>query len=96
MKTTFTILAIVLMNVSFAQQPIPEGKKVFESKCAKCHGKNGGRGFFGAADLRVNRLSDPELLHTISKGKNRMPSWEKRLNAGQIKSVITYIKTLRK
>lgn len=92
MKTKITIAVLFLALTLSAQH---DGKKIFESKCAKCHGNDGMKGRFGAANLKVNRSDDSQLFRVISKGKNWMPSWEKKLRPEQIKSVITYIKTLR-
>lgn len=95
-KMTLIVTAILAANNVNAHKTPLYGQQLFESKCAKCHGKNGAKGFFGAANLQTNRKSDTELQHMISKGRNFMPSWEKRLSPEQMKSVITYIKTLRK
>lgn len=76
--------------------PAPTGgKAIFESKCAVCHGRDGGRGRFGAKDLRKSTLDDTQLFNTISNGRAVMPRWKDRLSTDQINDVIVYIKTLR-
>lgn len=93
MRTAIALIVILVAVSVTAQQP--DGRKLFEAKCAKCHGKDGLRGRFGAANLKISRLDDVQLFRVISKGKNWMPAWERKLAPEQIRSVITYIKTLR-
>ena len=99
MKLIGTIV-FILLNISITTaQKLPKsktGKELFESKCTLCHGKDGTRGVFGAKNLQISRLNDTALVETISKGRNIMPSWERKLTTDQIKLVIEYIKTLRK
>lgn len=78
-----------------SQPPVPEGRKIYESKCAKCHGENGTRGLLGAKNLQISKLNDNDLYTIISEGKRKMPSWKKKLTTEQIHLVITYIKSLR-
>jgi len=79
-----------------AQNPALTGRALFEKKCATCHGTDGTKGRWGAANLQISKLGNDELLYTISNGRGIMPNWGKRLSAIQISSVIEYIKTLRK
>lgn len=71
------------------------GKELYEKKCAKCHGKDGAKGFFGAANLRISRLDDAGYIKVILSGRNRMPAWQKKLTEGQINLVVLYVKGLR-
>lgn len=72
------------------------GKEIFENKCAKCHGDDGTKGKWGAKNLQKSRLDNEELTRIVSKGKNFMPSWEKRLSKEELNSVLGYVKGLRK
>ena len=93
----FTIIAALgYHTAASAQNPPLTGRALFEKKCATCHGNDGTRGRWGAANLRLSKLDNNELLYTISNGRGFMPNWKKKLTAGQISSVIEYIKTLRK
>ncbi|MGN8069921.1 cytochrome c [Mucilaginibacter sp. SG564] len=95
--TTLIIIALLCWNqIAYAQNSPLTGKPLFEKKCATCHGNDGTRGRWGAANLRLSKLDNNELLYTISNGRGFMPNWGKKLTAGQISSVIEYIKTLRK
>jgi cytochrome c6 len=94
----FISLAIGLsMNAAvFANKSGHDGRAIFTSNCARCHGENGARGKFGAKDLQKSKLTDMELVNIIANGKRVMPSWKKKLNEEQIRSVKDYIKTFRR
>ncbi len=91
------ILAVLFISLSArAQKPEKTGKEIFESRCAKCHGKDGTKGLWGAINLKGSQISDNERITTISKGRRIMPSWKGRLTEKEIKSVAEYVKTLKK
>jgi mono/diheme cytochrome c family protein len=96
----FTIaLAVVLL-------PLPahaQGADVFKSKCAICHGADGTGSAIGkkmgVRDLtspEVQKQTDAELTATITNGKDKMPEFGDKLTAEEIKSVVAYIRTLKK
>jgi mono/diheme cytochrome c family protein len=73
----------------------------FKSKCALCHGPDGGGSSVGKTmnvpDLRseaVQKRSDAELGQVISDGKGGMPSFKKSLSEDQIHGLVTYIRSL--
>lgn len=96
-RSFIIFLALLLCGArySMAQQPDAAGRKIYESKCAKCHGEKGTRGFLGAKNLRVSKLNDHELYTTISEGKRIMPSWKHKLAPEKIHEVVRYVKSLR-
>jgi mono/diheme cytochrome c family protein len=88
-------LLLLCPALALAQPNVASGKYLFERNCTMCHGSNGGKGRFGAADLRRSALSDPDYRQVIANGRRVMPQWKRRLSAGQIDQIIAYIKTLR-
>lgn len=80
------------------------GESLFKSKCAMCHGADGaGQTAMGKAlkipDLHsevVQKRSDAELSEIISKGKNKMPAYDTKLNKEQITKLIGCIRDLAK
>ncbi len=85
---------------------IAEGKKVFESTCAACHGDTGlGDGPAAAALtpppaslVEVNKTAaDDYLLWRISDGKEgtAMVSWKTSFSEDQIWQVISYLRTFK-
>ena len=92
--------ALALPNRSYAEG----GADLFKAKCAMCHGADGsgntamGKKFglkdMGSAD--VQGKSDADLTQVITKGKDKMPSYEGKLTKDQITDVVKYIRTLKK
>jgi mono/diheme cytochrome c family protein len=71
------------------------GRAIFERNCVRCHGTDGTKGKWGAKNLTISKLSDDELLTTITNGKGRMPAWRNTLTALEIELLKDYIKTMR-
>ena len=76
-----------------------EGKQIFASSCAACHGLDG-RGGERAPDIATRRgtqrLSDLKLARIVDAGVpgTGMPSFHS-LGASAIKSVVSYLRTLQ-
>lgn len=80
------------------------GEKVYKAKCASCHGADGkgatpaGKATkardFGADE--VKKETDAEWTEIIVKGKNKMPSYDKKLTESEVKEVVAYIRSLSK
>ena len=73
----------------------------FRTKCAMCHGQDGGGSQVGKSmnvpDLRsqaVRKLSDAELAQVISNGKGGMPPFKSSLSEDQIHDLVTHIRSL--
>ena len=73
----------------------------FRTKCAMCHGQDGGGSEAGKSmnvpDLRsqaVQKLPDAELAQIISNGKGGMPSFKNSLSEDQIHSLVAHIRSL--
>jgi mono/diheme cytochrome c family protein len=73
----------------------------FRTKCAMCHGQNGGGSEVGKSmnvpDLRspsVQKLPDAQLAQIISDGKGGMPPFKNSLCADQIHSLVGHIRSM--
>jgi mono/diheme cytochrome c family protein len=73
----------------------------FRTKCAMCHGQDGGGSEVGKSmnvpDLRspvVQKLPDVQLAQIISDGKGGMPSFKNSLSDDQIHGLVTYVRSL--
>jgi mono/diheme cytochrome c family protein len=70
-----------------------DGKKIFEDKCAQCHGVDGKLGASGAKDLSITQLSHPAIIEIINTGKNGMAPYKEVLTPEQIEAVAAYVET---
>ncbi len=86
---------------------IGEGKRLFESQCALCHGKAGdGKGdLVEPMSLKVKDYRDPAALkdvtdgamfHVLQKGCGQMPGEEGRLKDAQMWNLINFVRSLAK
>lgn len=97
MKILINTFLFVTLLTAHAQTPPLTGKVIFQNNCVKCHGEDGTKGRWGAANLRDSRLPDDAMLNVISNGRGWfMPKWGKKFTPAQIETIIAYIKTLRK
>jgi mono/diheme cytochrome c family protein len=98
-------LALILLALVFSTYTVADsGADIYKAKCPACHGAHGagdtklGQSLnlrsLGSAD--VQKQSDDELFAIISRGKNRMPSYDRKLSKDQIRDVVRYIRTLKK
>ena len=80
------------------------GKALFRQNCVLCHGESGtgktpAGTALGAHDLsarEVRKKPDAELELTINQGKNKMPSFGKKLNETQLHELVKYVRSLEK
>ncbi len=75
---------------------LPDGRTIFEDKCARCHGNDGTKGLLGAKNLQISQLPDAELLRVVTSGRKMMPAWGKRLSGQELQLVVNYVKQLRR
>lgn len=84
--------------------PPSGGAETFAAKCASCHGKDASGNTtigkkMGLRDLgsaEVQKQTDQQINDITAKGKKKMPAFEKKMSAQQIKDLVTYIRTLAK
>ena len=74
-----------------------DGKALFGSKCAVCHGPDGkGQSAMGkklgVKDLTTTKLSAGDIEATVLKGKGKMTPFEGRLSAEEVKAVSAFVK----
>jgi cytochrome c5 len=94
------LLALLCSTYTFADS----GADIYKTKCSACHGKNGAGDSMLGKNLKlrplgsddVQKQSDEELFTIISKGKKRMPPFDRRLSKDQIRDLVKYIRSLKK
>lgn len=85
---------------------IADGKKLYQSSCAPCHGNKGKGDGAAAASLTpkpadhtsaaLKSETDGELFWKIAEGRKVMPGWKGALSEKQMWSLVNYIRTLSK
>ena len=83
-----------------------EGKKIYASNCAICHGSKGLGDGVAAAGLSkppanhsstaVQKLTDGAIFWKISEGNNPMPAYKQIYSETQRWQLVNYIRTLAK
>lgn len=108
MRTTSRKAWFILVTLSaillLPQGLFADGASVYKAKCASCHGADGsGDTPMGKKlelrDLRsadVQKQADAKLIEITTKGQGKMPAYEKKLSADEIKQVIAHIRSLAK
>ncbi|GAB4454019.1 MAG: hypothetical protein OHK0036_17340 [Bacteroidia bacterium] len=66
-----------------------DGKALYESTCAVCHGVDGKLGMAGASDLSQTQLQQNEIVQIILNGKNAMPKVQ--MTEEQANAVAKYV-----
>jgi cytochrome c6 len=104
--TLLVIFALFALFVASIVQASPgpdsaAASATFRTKCAMCHGQEGGGSEVGKSmnvpDLRspaVQKLPNAELAQVISNGKGGMPSFKNSLSEDQIHSLVSYVRAL--
>jgi mono/diheme cytochrome c family protein len=93
-----------MSNAAAGGDPSSAGADTFAAKCSSCHGKDAtgnttigkkmGLRDLGSAD--VQKQTDQQLSDITTKGRKKMPAYEKKLSAEQIKDLVTYLRSLKK
>ena len=101
--TLFVGLTLFVSSIARAN-PGPDSeasRATFRTKCAMCHGPDGGGSEVGKSmnvpDLRspvTQKLPDAQLAQIISDGKGGMPSFKSSLSEEQIHSLVVHIRSL--
>ena len=101
----FAAAAIFIDSSAQANAPAGDAAGTYNSKCAKCHGRDGrsktmrGR-LTHSRDLSSsewqNDVSDERIYNSISNGKGKMPAFKKSLTDSQIDELVNYVRRLRK
>ena len=89
-------------GASFADAP---AAALYNKHCATCHGKDGRAKTFKAKYNKARDLTDADwqagvtderLFNSITRGRDKMPSFGKRLSAAQVESLVAHVRRLKK
>jgi mono/diheme cytochrome c family protein len=88
----FLVFAVLVLTwtPARAQGEAAAADATYKAKCAMCHGGN-------AEKLFDATKTDEVLVDAVMKGvKPKMPSYEQKLSPDQAKSLVAYMKSLKK
>jgi mono/diheme cytochrome c family protein len=99
-----TAAFIILLFVNEPSQPPPvpaagtanAGASIFATRCASCHGADGGGGYGPAlgSGIVVERYPNPaDQVAVVQNGRGSMPSFAGSLTPEQIQAVVDYTRT---
>jgi mono/diheme cytochrome c family protein len=77
-----------------------DGKVLYETKCAQCHGKDGvarppGKGSKDFNDPAFQSAwTDESIARITADGKGKMPGYRSKLSPEQIRAVAAHVKSL--
>jgi mono/diheme cytochrome c family protein len=97
-------IAIVVVLLIPATSQADPGSDTFKARCSACHGHK------GAADtmlgknlnlrplssLEVQEQSDDQLFAIISRGRKKMPAFDRKLSPDQIRDLVKHIRSFKK
>jgi cytochrome c6 len=99
-----TMLALFVVGLGVWTTPaFADDAATFKAKCVMCHGADGKgtaigqkMGVHDFTSAEVQKMSDAELTEVITKGKNKMPSYQGKLQESDIKGLVAYVRQLGK
>jgi cytochrome c6 len=101
----FVVLMFFVVSSTRAN-PAPDNaatSATFRTKCAMCHGQDGGGSEVGksmnVSDLRspaVQKLTDAQLAQVIADGKGGMPPFKSSLSEDEIHALVAHLRLLHR
>lgn len=98
--TTAAFAILLFTNEPQKAAPVPKagtpaGPAIFATRCASCHGPDGGGGFGPAlAGIVTSRFPDPaDQAAVVANGRGAMPSFSSSLSPEQIAAVVEFTRT---
>jgi len=97
---TAAFVILLFTNEPQKAAPVPKagadvGQAIFATRCASCHGADGGGGFGPTlAGVIAQRYPDPaDEAAIVANGRGAMPTFATSLTPEQIDAVVTYTRT---
>jgi mono/diheme cytochrome c family protein len=93
MKKLVAFASVVALSTSLFAA---EGSAIYKSKCLACHGADGSKviAAMGVKPLNtpeVKKMGESGVSNIVAKGHNKMPAFEGKLSAEEIKEVSEYV-----
>jgi mono/diheme cytochrome c family protein len=94
--------------IKYSTSSVAEGRRLYDSQCAMCHGETGdGKGEL-AVSLSLTTIkdwtqldalkewTDGQIFYVMDKGKRHMPGQEGRMKADQKWNLVNFVRSLTK
>jgi mono/diheme cytochrome c family protein len=104
-KYAAAVLTAVLLAAAPAARAGDARSENWQTNCSVCHGDDG-KGQTeegkkkGARDLTnakwQDKVDDARMIRSVTKGHDKMPAFEKKLSADEIKALVAEVRTLAK
>lgn len=101
--TVLMAMTISTWHAPMASTLVNDAAKLYETKCARCHGADGTPTQAGqkmkTPDLRsseVQKKTDDQLFKAIAKSEKSFHQFEKSMSEKEIRQLVGYIRTLGK
>ena len=99
----FVLAAVVIAAVVLPAlaEEAPDGKALYEKKCALCHGKDGVAKPMAKGSANLNdpeyqkKATDEEIDKITLEGKGKMPGYKDKMSMEEIKAVTAHVRTLK-
>ena len=96
-RILIVLLVATLVAPAFAEGP--DGKALYQSKCAMCHGADGVAKVMAKGSRNLNspefqKTSAEDITKLVTDGKNKMPAFKEKLKPEEVQAIATYVKTL--
>ena len=102
-RVTMAVILVVSLLFLSASAVAGDAAVLYKTKCLSCHAADGSGSpigkKLGARDFRspeVVKQTDQQFNDAIAKGKNKMPKYDGKLTADQIKLLAAYVRELGK
>ena len=94
---------ILLVSLVSAGALADSTAETYKRKCAACHGATGDGDTMLGKNLKIRSLrspdvqkkSDEELFNIISKGRYKMPAFDRNLSKEQVHDLVRHIRSLK-
>jgi len=103
----FSLFAFLVVASTAKAADLASAKKVFEERCAKCHGETGKGDGPKAKTLKkkprdytdkaeMSKITDEQLKKEILDGKKPMPAFRSKIDEKTVDDLIAYVRTFAK
>lgn len=106
MKSSTRFMSVILAGALMlpAVAIAADGAAVYKAKCASCHGADGAgttpmgkkMNLRDLGSAEVQKQTDAQLTEITAKGKGKMPGYESKISADELKAVVAHMRTFKK